>query len=153
MKSWNRVEFEIWSLACLIMNDAAKAEEVLEQGLQEYPDDSDLVDQLSNFCLTSGRQSAARASDPQEQLGLLVRAFQLKPDDEQAIIRLSERACRRRYRPEAQQAIQESAAAESRLPSVSMPSWEPKRPNEATILRPSSTCEQACNRIPKMRSP
>ena len=40
------VEYRIWSVAWLIMNDVAKAEAVLERGLVEYPGDPTLTEQL-----------------------------------------------------------------------------------------------------------
>jgi tetratricopeptide (TPR) repeat protein len=84
-------EFEIWSMACLIMNEPAKAEEVLERGLVEHPNDVALTERLRALCLARSDALQSQRINPQEQLRLLVRACQLKPDDRETVVRLSER--------------------------------------------------------------
>ncbi len=85
------VEYEIWATACLIMNDTARAEQILERAIAEHPNEAPLKEQLRIVCVSRADSLKAQRIEEHEQMRLLIRACQLDPDDKESLIRLGER--------------------------------------------------------------
>jgi tetratricopeptide (TPR) repeat protein len=86
------VEYQIWSEAYLIIGDAARAEEVLDEGLKQHPNDDPMRDRLYELSMTRVNSLADQPNAFQEQLMLLQRSWRLKPSETDPLILIGQLA-------------------------------------------------------------
>lgn len=86
------VEFLIWSEAYWIRGEQDRAFGVLEQAVEAHPNDVQLSDRLFEQYMYRVSSLATQHDSQAEQLRLLKRCWQLKPDEPDPLIMISEMA-------------------------------------------------------------
>ncbi len=91
-KDLTPIEYQIWSEAYLIIGEHAKAEEILEAGLVAHPDEEQIRDRLYQLSMSHATSLADQRVSVEEQLRLLKRSWELKPNEQDPLILIGQLA-------------------------------------------------------------